>query len=211
MTPEIFIKEIEHYLDRCEISIDYITSNNIDSPENEQILWGNDIFDFYFGATRGCFIPAYDPTFVFKFDFNGLWEEYCEIEREYYKEATEKGLGKCFAKVVKFDTIQNTTIYKYEYVDTTAQKKKFRPLSMEEINTINTIESKHKREFKFPSTWTMDFIDYHGAETYAKFLDFIESHGINDLQPCNIGYIKDRPVAFDYAGFFEPSGSSCNS
>ena len=32
-----------------------------------------------------------------------------------------------------------------------------------------------------------------------------------NLQPCNIGYIKGRPVAFDYAGFFEPSGSSCNS
>lgn len=208
MTPEIFIKEIEHYLDRCEIDIDYMTSNNIDSPEYEKIFWGNDIFDFYFGATRGCFIPAYDPTFVFKFDFNELWEEYCEIERCYYKEAAELGLEKCFAKVTFFDNIGNTRIYKYEYVDTTAQRKKFRPLSEHELKQIDKIESSHKKKFTFPSTWSMDFIDYHGAETYEKFLSFVEAHGINDLHSTNIGYIKGRPVVFDYAGFFEPS-SSC--
>ena len=209
MTPEIFIKEIEHYLDKYEIDIDFVTSNNIDTDNYQYLLWGNDIFDFYFGATRGCFIPAYSPSFVFKFDFNELWEEYCSIELEHYREAKKAGLKNCFAKVTMYDTIQNTTLYKYEYVDTLCRRK-FREVTKKQIEDMNTLTSKHHAP-TLPTAWTQNFIEYHGIDVFEKFLDFIVARGINDLHETNIGYIKDRPVVFDYAGFFEPSNSDCNS
>ena len=105
MEPKEFIKAIEEYLTKNEIDIDTVTADNIDCENYEQLLWGNDIFDFRFGATRGCFIPAYNPSFVFKFDFDGLWEEYCAAERDFYKEACAQGLQKCFTKIYKFDYI----------------------------------------------------------------------------------------------------------
>lgn len=211
MKPEKFLEEIQWYLDTYEIDIETVTSDNISFENYEQLLWGNDIFCFRFGATRGCFIPEeYNPSFIFKFDLADLWEEYCENEREIYQKAKAQGLEKCFAKIQKFDKIYNTWLYKCEYVDKLEENAPFKPLSEEELNKLLTIESSHQGGRRPPSSWASRFIEYHGADTYDKFLTFINAHGVNDLHTSNIGYIKGRPVVLDYAGFFEPSGSSCN-
>ena len=202
MEPKEFIKAIEEYLTKNEIDIDTVTADNIDCENYEQLLWGNDIFDFRFGATRGCFIPAYNPSFVLKFDFDGLWEEYCAAERGFYKEACAQGLQKCFTKTYKFDYISNTPMYYCEYASTPFAHDRY--LSEAERETVTSHTSKFGGP-KIPLTWAKDFIDYHGAETFDKFLQFLISHGINDFHDNNIGYIGDRPVVFDYAGFFEPS------
>ena len=208
VTPENFIKQIEFFLDENEIDIDSLTCDNVDIDNNEHLLYGNDIFDFYFGATRGCFIPAYNPTFVFKFDFNELWESYCANEAEHYKQACKRGLGKCFAKTILFDNINNTPIYKCEYVEERCSKY-FREVTADQIKTMNNITSKHKAPV-LPTAWTQNFIDYYGIDVFETFLDFIVTYGINDLHDSNIGYKKGRPIVFDYAGFFEPSKDYCN-
>lgn len=211
MKPEKFLKDIKEYIDEHEIDIESVTSDNISFENYEQLLWGNDTFAFRFGATRGCFIPEeYSPSFVFKFDFAELWEEYCENEMRIYKEARAQGLGNCFTKIYKFDKIYNTWLYKCEYVDKLEENSPFKPLSEEELNKILTIESSHQGGRRPPSSWASRFIEYHGADTYDKFLSFINEYGVNDLHTSNIGYIKGRPVVLDYAGFFEPSGSYCN-
>lgn len=208
VTPKKFIKDIQSYLDQNEIDINTLTSENIDYGNNEKILWGNDIFDFYFGATRGCFIPAYEPSFVMKFDFNDLTEAYCAIETENYIKAVEAGLGKCFAKLIPFDKISNTLLYKSEYVDGRCRGS-FREVTADQIENINSITSKHDAPV-LPTSWTMNFIDYYGVSTFEKFLDFIVKNNINDLHDTNIGYKNGRPIVFDYAGYLEYSDSDCN-
>ena len=210
VTPENFIKEIELYLNKNEIDINTLTSYNIDYNNNEKLLWGNDIFDFNYGATRGCFIPAYNPTFVLKFDFSDLWEEYCAIEVETYKDAKKRGLENCFARIQKYDVISNTWLYKSEYID------KPYVLNNNLLTAERRLELEQRTADRCPTVispyWAEDFITCYGNDKYDKFLDFIASHGINDLNSHNLGYKKGKPIVFDYAGFFEDSSSySCKN
>lgn len=208
VTPENFIKEIELYLDKNEIDINTLTSYNIDYDNNEKLLWDNDIFDFNYGATRGCFTPAYNPTFVLKFDFNDLWEEYCATEVEIYKDAKKQGLENYFARIQKYDTISNTWLYKSEYID------KSGILNKNLLTIERRLELEQYTADRCPTVispyWVEDFITCYGNNKYDKFLDFIASHGINDLNPGNLGYKRGKPIVIDYAGFFEDSSSySC--
>ena len=43
----------------------------------------------------------------------------------------------------------------------------------------------------------------YGEAKVVKLLEFLEDEGINDCCARNIGYDGDRPVIFDYAGFYE--------
>ena len=204
ITPEAFVRDIERYLDENEICIENITCDNIDYDNNEKLFWGNDIFDFFYGATRGCFVPAYPshtPSFVMKFDFDGLWEKYCETEVQFYKDAVKEGLEKCFARITKFDKIGGTWLYKAEYVDE-PYRYDGTLLSKEECDEIKSYTEERCRT-SVDVIWANQFIQYYGKDIYGKFLNFIASHGINDLNLSNIGYKKGRPIVLDYAGYFE--------
>lgn len=202
LDPKAFLEEIEWYINTYEIDLETVNHNNIEYENYEQLLCGNDIFDFRYGATRGCFIPEYQDklSFVFKFDFNELEEEYCKRECEIYNDAIEAGLEDCFTKIKRFGSIFSVPIYKCEYAEIAALDCK---ISKQTENMINKHTSKHDHAPDMHLPWVADFINYYGFEVYDKFLDFIIEHGINDLHWNNVGYAEGRPVLTDYAGYFE--------
>jgi hypothetical protein len=203
MSPDTFIKRIEEYLDQNEIDLESANSDDIGYDNYRFLEIGDGSFSFWYGATRGCFIPYDESDYVLKFDFDGLEEVYCDREVEIYKKACEKGLGACFTKIEPYDYICNVQVYKEEYVPETSAREY--TIDKEDLEVIKRRTSKHPGAPGIPPTWVKDFIDYFGMAMYEDFLDFIISYGINDLHFCNLGYIDDRPVVFDYAGFYEPS------
>ena len=212
MLPQEFIVEIENYLDVNDISLEDMSTRY----EIDDRIFCSNTFNFYYGATRGCFVPREShPSFVFKFDLEGLWEEYCANEVETYKEAVKAGLGDCFLKIEKFDYIVNTPIYICEYADETKVRKK--KVTKEDLEEIAEHTSTHTKAPHIPYSWSKEFIDYYGGDKFRKFLEFLVRFGINDLHSNNLGYKDGRPVVFDFAGYFEPSSSdyddyeeSCN-
>lgn len=47
------------------------------------------------------------------------------------------------------------------------------------------------------------FVETYGEDEFLRVSDFLEWNGINDLHSGNIGFIGDRLVFIDYAGWFE--------
>ena len=46
-----------------------------------------------------------------------------------------------------------------------------------------------------------DAINWYGENEIEKLLKFINDEKINDLHSGNLGYLNDRPVIVDYAGY----------
>lgn len=202
-----FLTEITNYLEAHDINIDNINPLEID--ENPNVFFYSDFFDFNYGATRGCFISTEEQLkYVFKFDLENVSENYCENEAYYYKKAKAAGLGECFAKVFKFDEVNNTSVYCAEYVDEIGCDS-LNNLTKEEKEEVEKHTSQYKTAPRLPMEWSFTFINYYGTDLYDSLLEFLIDYGINDLHYGNIGYIQGRPVIFDYAGFWEDSFSSC--
>ncbi len=128
---------------------------------------------------------------------------YCQKELETYIMAKIDGVEKAFAKVQKIGFVQGHPIYIQEIAD---------PLDKIYGNYSN--HSKKEKDFvkdffntkttKFiNSDWSADMVRCNGELFFEKLIRFIEKLDIIDLRTSNIGYIDNRPVLIDYAGFEE--------
>ena len=48
------------------------------------------------------------------------------------------------------------------------------------------------------------FVEKYGYKEFLKIADFLEWNEINDLHSGNIGYVGDRVIFIDYAGYYDP-------
>ena len=142
-----------------------------------------DVFEEFSGATAG--------------DSN-CWD-YCKEEVFYYQKAKEKNVEKFFLE---------TSILGYSnddypiYIQPKARifnYYKSKSLSAEEQIITNRLRS--KCETWFSVRWIRDAINWYGEAEVEKLLKFISNQEINDLHSGNLGYLNDRPVIVDYAGY----------
>lgn len=210
ITPQDFIKDLEVFLAENNGSLDGLTADNVeyDQDDFKMSLFDNQLFTFYFGATRGVLVPQGPADFVMKFDFDGLESNYCAYEAEVYGEAEERGLEKYFAKIKPFCNIGNTWVYIQDYVayddgrncDVDLYDEKNRTT----LDKINTKMGKTPGIEELPEEWCLAFVKKYGENELDKLFKFLEEKGINDLHAMNVGYTEDdSPVIFDYSGFFE--------
>lgn len=192
---------IAEELDYLGINLKDLTCRGIQEEEFPSIFSLEEA-SFHFGASRGCFVPYYTEGYVFKFDFFDDQEEYCDREVELYWNAQRIGIADAFVKTEFFGYIQGVPVYIQEQVPIT--EASLDKISGEELASIEKVTAGHYVDM-LPEKWLQDFLEYHGAAMLEKFLDFIETEGINDLHFCNVGYIDYRPVTFDFAGFYEES------
>ena len=199
----VFLKICE-YFNKNEIDLSLCSNYAFDSNGD---LWEGlttaNFFNFYFGATKGVIVPkAYN--FVFKFDLQseGLSEEYCEIEEDNYTKARKRNLGFCFAKCSYFDTYNGVDIYVQPKIDYEADWDSNTLTEMQKSTCSKYIDSSDIAS-RMSEQWMIDFIEYYNEGTFNFLLRFLEDNGINDLHPGNLGYMKGRPVIFDYSGYYE--------
>lgn len=185
------------------------------------------------GATKGVIIPKdqnyvikipFHGSFEEEYDENDEWTEifypfcgansylscqdwdYCLKEVEIYEKAIEAGVEEAFAQTLFYDEIKNYPIYTQEKITNTYNEKYHwnRKPEEDQEKTLKTAELAKTIGIKnFNFTWLSDVMDYFGENFVIKLLKFIQQEEIHDLHGDNLGYIYDRPVILDYAGYRE--------
>lgn len=165
----------------------------------------DDVWDY----EKKCYIDKGFCYFEGAADGKAGWD-YCAAEYNIYKAAEEEGLGACFAAVDILETRLKYPVYMQEkavafdayYYD----EEGYRSSDYESKYTEEQLDStrekcKENKIRNFNNLWLTDFIQYYGADIFAKFSRFIREKDVNDLHDGNIGYIGNRPVLIDYSGW----------
>lgn len=139
---------------------------------------------------------------------------YCQVECDIYALAESETVEEFFAKTECIGFIHDYPIYiqetakiykdMYPFRDNEEREYKEK-YTKKEIKTIDSLCEKYHYYF-FNVFWLCDAFNYYGQEKGEKLLSFIKTARIEDLHKSNIGYIGEKPVIIDYAGFNEYSG-----
>lgn len=193
---------VQNFIQEQHIKLDRLTWMDFSEDDTFMYLCNKNHFSFHYGATRGCFVI---DDVVFKFDFCNVSESYCKIEEDRYQLACIEGLEDIFVPTNLYDVIGNTLIYTQPRVDVIGGFDYSSKLQRDDpiYNRIKNITSKIQFITKLPIEWIQDAYLLYGEETFQRFCNFIDTYYINDLSGHNVGYIQNRPVIFDYAGFEE--------
>lgn len=201
--------------DLCEDAYDEQILANL--PENLDYIYES-------GATKVVFIIE-NLDYVVKIPFHGrieygygedeedIFEEfsgavavegsncwdYCKEEVFYYQKAKEKNIEKFFLETsILGYSNDNYPIYMQPKARIFNYSKS-KSLSEEEQIITNRLKS--KCDTWFSARWIRDAINWYGENEVEKLLNFINDEKINDLHSGNLGYLNDRPVIVDYAGY----------
>ena len=92
-------------------------------------------------------------------------------------------------------------LYEYPKVET-------KPLYYAPSKEVETKVKRSGSSFAQKNTFVAAyFVEKYGYEEFMKIADFLEWNEINDLHSGNIGYIGDRIIFIDYAGYYDPDES----
>ena len=128
--------------------------------------------------------------------------DYCRLESVIYQLAVEEGLGAYFAEEGYLGTIDQTPIY---------YQTRCIPMSSITIDYRSKEYAQKESKSKsicdklqipcFDEVWISDFIDCYGEEEFKRLNSFLNRYEIEDLRRCNIGYLDNAPILFDYSGY----------
>lgn len=201
--------------------------------KNEDFLdsLGNKLFNgkykYAFGATKLVILPTFED-FVIKLPYTGSWKyqsgyysnyyhlghdeyqdfygancegrewDYCGVEAARFLQAKEEKFDKYFAETKLIGFVTDFPIYIQE-----------KCVPFNEYNSYHTIEEKKQTskicdKITINLNWLTDFRFYYGETALINFTNFLYNmQWDNDLRDANIGYLNDRPVLIDYAGFYD--------
>lgn len=176
------------------------------------------------GASKLVLIP-FDTPFVIKIPFTGyhlgfyedfvnanydkrFFYDYCLTEVLTYKAAKKIKLDNFFAKERIIGNINSTNIYIQEKIEpySIVFGKSSTPIKTtpEDLNNFdNLLYEFDGISMDIPEDWLLSAMLYHGKAKTSRFIDFIQENRINDLHEENVGFIEDKPVIFDYSGYYE--------
>ncbi len=130
--------------------------------------------------------------------------DYCELELLYTKKAKEQGFDKYIANTILAGYVQDypiyiqpkCTLYEEECIEnhssTWTEEKQSKASESIYANDI---------DHRLSPCWVADFIEMYGEQEFNNFCNFLKENDIGDLHEGNIGYLKGRPVIYDYSGF----------
>lgn len=173
------------------------------------------------GASRAVLVPR-ETNYVIKIPFVGCFEEdweeedyvfssfegaeddendwnYCLKEIHIYEKAEAANVEKVFLKTTYEGDINNFPIYSQPKVSTFVEDEGV-TCSNEELDF--TRAKVREKNFKvFSPIWLFHAFNYYGDDYIFRLLSFIKEEEISDLHSGNLGWVGDRPVIVDYAGF----------
>lgn len=135
--------------------------------------------------------------------------DYCAVEEEISKIATQEGLGQLFAKTELLGVVGNNNYPIYiqercitydDYATTDSGRDKSTSRTDKDYKVAKTLRDKY--DLFFEDDWLLDFILFYGEETLEKLAHFISDKGISDLHSGNIGYsLENEPCLIDFSGY----------
>ena len=91
-------------------------------------------------------------------------------------------------------------LYLYEYPKVETKSLYYTP-SKEVEAKVKRSGSSFAQKNTFVAAY---FVEKYGYEEFMKIADFLEWNEINDLHSGNIGYVGDKVIFIDYAGYYDP-------
>ena len=200
-----YFKEITKNIEPTDLydSDGYITWNSVSNVFFNENTYHE--FEIHHGITKCVIVPDY-KTYVFKFNKSGFDYDYCDAEAEVNKNAKIEGYDQYLADMVfllKFGDIDiyvQERTFKFEDGYTPYYENSDR--SDEHYNLLESISSDYCSSECIPLDWAADFSAYYSDAEFADLCQFLDNYNVNDLHEANIGYIGNRPVIFDYSGWF---------
>jgi len=134
----------------------------------------------------------------------GKWD-YCELEEDRFILAKEAGLEDFFAET-RFicETLSGYPIYLQKRVESAEGVKGQRKILSDIENKVLKNALKEKDTIGIRSReWIDSFIANYGVDLFAELMNFLSAVKINDLHNNNLGSLNNKPILFDYAGYYE--------
>ena len=195
-TAEAFYEDLSLDIRTLFPSYNYGASKFVLIPENEEYVIKIPFKGTYYGWDA-------DEEFCnFVCAPHGEWD-YCEEEVYRYNYATELGFKQFLAQT---QFLCNTGPDDYPiYIQEKSQifSRTVEYSSHSKADRVKTIKIIDKTNMPINIDWLTDLRLYHGDEKFSSFLSFIKNAQWDDLREDNIGYIGNKPVLVDYAGFYE--------
>lgn len=166
-------------------------------------LYDNDIY-YNSGCTRYVFWDKndLDCDYVYKINFRNE-PDYCKKEAENYKKACEYGIEKMFAECAYVLTYEGRDIYAMEFAD--VDDDQACSDLREKMETVSHLSEEEIDDIMYDSD-ECDVVSellnyYYDSNTLISFNELCYHNQINDIHDNNVGYINDRLVMIDYAGY----------
>lgn len=126
----------------------------------------------------------------------GAWD-YLKAEKRIFKSAIEKGLDFLFAPVELIGYVDNHPIYQQPLVETFYNRD---PAVEEEDKRVDNFLLKHNINFSC-RPWLYVVKEFYSFDIVTQLLYFLDELECADFHSDNVGFINDRPVLLDYAGY----------
>lgn len=127
--------------------------------------------------------------------------DYCNSEVIRFQWAKNEKVEKCFLETEYICSIDGYPIYIQQlatpYTSLECDNTEFREDELKKTSKI--CETNYLKCFNVD--WLTDVREYYGEAFLIKLLNFVKNYGISDLHNGNLGYIDNRPVIIDYAGY----------
>lgn len=206
----MFEKKIQAVIDAleyCEPTDDEIC----DALENNPAL--SDLgLSIASGETRYAVMsPKWD--FVLKIPrYEYASRDYCEIERQHYESAKTFGVERiCLPIEFFYETDSGICIYKqpcYTVSTSDAGWKYGKYLDKRHTpNPHSKIVQKVKRDcyggYRIDERWIGRVIQLYGKKFMRSVELWIQANQINDLHNSNTGWLNNKPIIIDYAGYHD--------
>lgn len=168
------------------------------------------------GISKICLVFT-DADFVFKYSNPYAFSDGDEAEREVknYKRAVELGVEMFFPYTYLYGKIDGINIIYQEKIDYSVDEawsrqnvKETRDL-IHSISIQDIISTRERFNLKNDSyqriidtTWLAFVLALYSTEVINKLINFIQEKQINDLHGGNLGYKNNKPIIFDFSGYY---------
>ena len=124
--------------------------------------------------------------------------DYCAAEQFFYERAIVAGVEEFFIKTIFIGEFNGHPIYLQEKVEVYGYNSQTK--SSEQSKEI------FMKKFRCSEIQSADFggllVDCYGEERVNQLVEFLSEVGISDLHNSNVGICANRPVLFDYSGYY---------
>jgi hypothetical protein len=193
--------------------LDYLNEYEFESNSDSIETYGWDFFKegnfgdlkFHTGATRGCFTCP-DWNYVIKFD---LYQKgtYCQTELRNYERAKFYRVEQVLLPIERHFILDNgieiyfqtpyTACYKNCPKDVARELEKAKgAMNPELFNRMCASMS-----YDIADRWVARVVQLYGKKFLKSFQEWRKECEVNDLHRGNIGFLGNRPIILDYAGY----------
>ena len=167
-------------------------------------------WSYFSGACKECFLIKgfpYAIKFVIPTD-NEKWDEAAK-ETEIYQEAKKRGIERIFLYTTYFYTNKaGINFYIQEKVTESScglsfsKSRRIRDKTEKKIS-LSEVDKIRNKMYNRPNDvyWLKRAYQIYGKKFMQKFAEMTQDFGINDLHKGNTGYLNNRPVLLDFAGY----------